>query len=162
MLGWVYIGLMKVFSKSDFACPCCGENKIRPEVVNGLSLALMLFREAFWEDVSIQITSGYRCPRHNRAVGGAPRSMHVSGLAVDSYPVLPPEAGETAQNHALRWWFICLVKAGFTGLGQTRRGTEGVVAMHADMRHILKRPPQIWAPPGNYKRCGPYLYFFKW
>ena len=31
----------------------------------------------------IAISSGYRCPALNAAVGGAPRSRHVLGLAVD-------------------------------------------------------------------------------
>ncbi|GEM_PF-2354129 len=159
---WLYIGSMRVFSRDDFTCPCCGENKIRQEVVDGLNRAVSLFRELFWLEVGVRITSGYRCPRHNLAVGGAPRSMHVSGLAVDSQPILPPEAGETARNHAFRWWFIALARAGFTGLGQTHRGAGSMGAIHADMRHVLKRPPQVWAPPGNFKRYGPYLYFFSW
>lgn len=31
----------------------------------------------------LRITSGYRTPEHNAAVGGAPHSGHVSGEAVD-------------------------------------------------------------------------------
>lgn len=33
------------------------------------------------------ITSGYRCPLLNAAVGGAPRSKHLQGLAVDFRPL---------------------------------------------------------------------------
>ena len=31
----------------------------------------------------ITITSGYRCPRLNRIVGGAPASLHLTGCAAD-------------------------------------------------------------------------------
>ncbi len=29
------------------------------------------------------VNSGYRCPDHNRAVGGSPTSSHLDGLAAD-------------------------------------------------------------------------------
>ena len=31
----------------------------------------------------LTVTSGYRSPAHNKAVGGAPKSFHVQGKAVD-------------------------------------------------------------------------------
>jgi hypothetical protein len=34
-------------------------------------------------EVPFKINSGYRCLRHNKAVGGKPRSAHLSGEAVD-------------------------------------------------------------------------------
>lgn len=34
-------------------------------------------------DVPITILSGYRSPRHNRIVGGKPRSFHLTGMAAD-------------------------------------------------------------------------------
>lgn len=33
----------------------------------------------------IYISSGYRCPRHNFNIGGAPNSQHVAGTACDIY-----------------------------------------------------------------------------
>lgn len=35
---------------------------------------------------ALRITSGYRCPRLNKAVGGSPTSAHVAGLAADIVP----------------------------------------------------------------------------
>lgn len=35
----------------------------------------------------LAVTSGYRCPRHNKAVGGAPHSYHVRGMAADLHPL---------------------------------------------------------------------------
>lgn len=37
--------------------------------------------------VPIRITSGYRCPKLNRAIGGARRSQHVVGEACDFQPI---------------------------------------------------------------------------
>lgn len=36
---------------------------------------------------AIRITSGYRCPKLNRAVGGSTTSAHLTGNAVDMQPV---------------------------------------------------------------------------
>lgn len=53
------------------------------------------------------ITSGYRNPAHNRAVGGSPTSRHLTGEAADiRVPGLHPD--EVAQLAAA---------AGFTGIG---------------------------------------------
>ena len=36
-------------------------------------------------DTRIIITSGYRTPAHNEKVGGAKRSFHMKGMAIDCY-----------------------------------------------------------------------------
>lgn len=46
-----------------------------------VNLVLDPLREAIKEPIII--SSGYRCPRLNKAVGGAPDSQHVAGLAAD-------------------------------------------------------------------------------
>lgn len=48
---------------------------------------------------SILIKSGYRCPRLNSAVGGAPSSYHMYGLAADFDP--PPGWTHDAAQHAI-------------------------------------------------------------
>lgn len=65
------------FSPEEFACKCCGENKIDPELV-GL---LEDIREA--TGMPLVILSGYRCPKHNAEVGGQKRSAHMRGKAAD-------------------------------------------------------------------------------
>lgn len=64
-------------TKSDFACRCCGKNLIKEEIVilcNDIETKLGL---------SLKVNSGYRCERHNAAVGGQPNSEHMQGNAAD-------------------------------------------------------------------------------
>lgn len=42
----------------------------------------------------IHVSSGYRCPRLNRAVGGSATSQHVKGEAADIYVTRPKEMAE--------------------------------------------------------------------
>ena len=65
------------FSRSEFACPCCGELVIDMELIDQLE------RLRFLVGKPIIILSGYRCPKHNREVGGAPTSQHLYGRAAD-------------------------------------------------------------------------------
>jgi uncharacterized membrane protein (UPF0127 family) len=66
------------FEAGEFACRCCGKAIVEPALLE----ALEKFR-ALCGDRPIVITSGYRCPKHNRAVGGAEKSRHMSGTAAD-------------------------------------------------------------------------------
>ena len=65
------------FKAHEFACPHCGDLKIDSH--------LILLLEDLREHLSkpLIVTSGYRCPEHNRKVGGVPNSAHTGGLAVD-------------------------------------------------------------------------------
>ena len=42
----------------------------------------------------IHVSSGYRCPRLNRAVGGEKTSQHMTGEAADIYVTRPKEMAE--------------------------------------------------------------------
>lgn len=65
------------FSDAELACHHCGVNACRPELVDALEeLRRKIGRP-------ILITSAYRCPDHNRAIGGAADSQHTEGTAAD-------------------------------------------------------------------------------
>ena len=65
------------FSLDEFRCPCCGVVDIEPSFVEKLD---KLRRDAGFAFI---VTSGYRCAKHNQAVGGAPNSAHRLGRAAD-------------------------------------------------------------------------------
>ena len=60
-----------------FRCHCCGElpdggmDEKLIEVLNKIGV------------IGTEVTSGYRCPEHNAAVGGVADSQHVKGTAAD-------------------------------------------------------------------------------
>lgn len=65
------------FSKSEFACRCCGQLKID----SALIIALERLRGLAEKPVIIH--DAYRCPAHNLKVGGVPDSEHTLGTAAD-------------------------------------------------------------------------------
>ena len=71
--------LTKNFSRAEFACKCgeCESREVSPTLARGLQS--MRDRAG----VKIIVNSGYRCPKHNAAEGGAKNSQHVLGNAAD-------------------------------------------------------------------------------
>jgi uncharacterized protein YcbK (DUF882 family) len=59
-----------------FRCRCCGDCLMKPPFLKAFAAL-----EGCWG--TLRVTSGYRCFRHNRAVGGVPGSLHTRGLAAD-------------------------------------------------------------------------------
>jgi len=86
--------LTQNFSKSEFACKCgCGFDNINVGLVN----RLQVMRDIV--GCPITVTSGCRCPKHNKEEGGAPESYHLKGEAVD----VVIEKG----NYFLKW--VCSI-----------------------------------------------------
>lgn len=67
----------KYFSSEELACHHCGVNG----ATQALCDALDQFRETAGKPVIVD--DAYRCPVHNKAVGGVPDSQHVLGEAAD-------------------------------------------------------------------------------
>lgn len=68
------------FKSTEFDCKgrgCCYETIITPLLV----VYLQRIRNHF--DAPVIINSGYRCNKHNKAVGGASGSKHRTGAAAD-------------------------------------------------------------------------------
>ena len=68
------------FIMSEFACKHCSQVILL--YLPDLAGVLERIREAVGGKPVI-INSGYRCPTHNKAVGGAPASQHLAGKAAD-------------------------------------------------------------------------------
>ena len=69
--------LSENFSRHEFECRCCGRLVLDMDLVD----ALQELRDA--AGGPIRVNSGYRCPEHNRKVGGSPTSQHLVGKAAD-------------------------------------------------------------------------------
>jgi hypothetical protein len=69
--------LSKNFNLVEFQCPCCKTVRLEPHLVS----CLQALRSAI--DEPLHISSGYRCPAHNKAVKGVPHSRHILGQAAD-------------------------------------------------------------------------------
>lgn len=71
---------IKHFKKSEFTCKCgCGLNNIQLDVVKIADEV----REHFGNPAIV--TSGTRCSKHNKEVGGVANSRHLKGKAIDMY-----------------------------------------------------------------------------
>ena len=97
--------LTRNFTDDEFKCSCCGD------IVDSLTFRAFLAKLQDARNVAcipFVITSGYRCKKHNEAVGGKANSSHLKGLAVD---ILSPSSSE-------RFAIINgLIKAGFGRIG---------------------------------------------
>lgn len=67
---------MKYFTLSEFDCQCCGQSQMDLDFVHKLDKAREIAHTAFI------INSGYRCPKHNAAIGSTSEN-HPSGHAAD-------------------------------------------------------------------------------
>jgi len=73
------IQLSRHFHLKEFECKC---GKCKETIVSAEHLRLLQeLREHF--DSPVLISSAYRCPAHNIAVGGVTSSQHPKGLATD-------------------------------------------------------------------------------
>ena len=48
-----------------------------------IQLRLEMIRAQWGKPMPVTPNGGYRSPRHNRAIGGSPASLHMQGLATD-------------------------------------------------------------------------------
>lgn len=70
--------ISKHFARKEFACKCgCGFATVDVKLIELLELVREHFRKP------VIITSGCRCAAHNKAEGGAGKSKHLEGMAVD-------------------------------------------------------------------------------
>lgn len=75
------VRLSRHFLLSEFSCKCGNCQTTVEDVDMYLVQQLQRLRDSF--GLPIKIASGYRCPEHNKAIGGAKNSQHMQGKAVD-------------------------------------------------------------------------------
>ncbi len=74
---------MRYYEMKEFACKCCGQ--LPPSAEQNLQALVEHVLDPARERLGMPITvnSGYRCPAHNKAVGGVKNSQHLKGEAAD-------------------------------------------------------------------------------
>lgn len=118
------IMVSKNFSQDELACRCgCGVYGILPVFLN----KLQELRDRLGK--AIVVTSGYRCEKHNRAVGGEPNSFHMYGIAADLHC---PDASDRYKL------LVHAAAIGFTGIGIDQ------AFIHVDYR---TSEPKCWVYP---------------
>jgi len=65
------------FKPWEFACRCCGVEDMDPVALDAIQEMRSL------ANAPLHPTSGWRCIRHNKRVGGTDRSQHPKGRAID-------------------------------------------------------------------------------
>ena len=73
-------GWPKNFKATELSCRCCGE---LPNLAEARNLAWVLQSLRHLCNAPITINSGYRCPEHNKKVGGRFNSTHLRCVAAD-------------------------------------------------------------------------------
>mgnify|MGYP000492272052 CR=1 FL=1 len=144
----------KHFKDKELRCPCCKVNKVNLQSLKKLEKA----REIYGKP--IYITSAYRCPKHNKKVGGHPKSSHLKGRAFDisHYNTLLLLALSTKSTSKQRFKYLeqvvlqsrgyklikALYQAGF------RRFGIGTTFIHID--DDPEKPKEVCWIYGNKKR----------
>ena len=109
----------KNFSPAEIACRGTGQLKLHPEALD----KLQALRDQLGKPLIVR--SGYRSPKHNRAVGGAPRSKHMDGTAFDI----------AMSNHDPAAFEAAAREVGFLGFGFYPR---------SGFMHIDRGPARSW------------------
>ena len=114
--------LSENFNSLEFDCHgsgCCSETIINPKLVE----YVQQIRDHFGK--SITVTSAYRCPTHNKRIGGATGSRHSKGDAADIVvsDVAPREVAKYAES------------IGIKGIGLYETSADGYFT-HVDTRDV--------------------------
>lgn len=130
---WTYISnssksldntrLSRNFTLSEFSCHCgfsdCNYTLVSQKLIDGLQK----LRDTMAEP--IRVLSGYRCERHNIAIGGSPTSKHMEGLAADVRTF-----NQRSMDHLLASTYSL---AGVGGIGRYYVNNK-LVRLHIDYR----------------------------
>ena len=117
MMNDVYIS--ENFKLSEFESPDTKEVKIDEKLIDKLEK----YRTKVG-NIPIRINSGYRTPEHNKAVGGASKSLHMTGKACDIHKLKDYSIDEMA---------YLAEQIGFDGIGKYNWG------IHVDVRGYKAR-----------------------
>jgi len=118
----------RYFKISEFDCPCCHKNKTSLDLIQLLDEARQI------AGIPFNISSGYRCKKHNSKVGGSVTSSHLSGLGADIM---------VAVGYPRLLIIESLLKAGFQRIGVSSN------MIHVDIDP--NKPSSFWLYPAKRK-----------
>lgn len=125
---------IKHFTPQEFAAP----DKM------GLEFMFWLDRLRVAAGVPMVITSSYRSPDHNAAVGGATDSAHID------VPCNAVDIGERPRRDDPNWNFSRYsIVSNAILLGCKRIGTYADGSLHLDMTHDRRPSPRMWRVVGS-------------
>ena len=130
--------LTRNFSRKEFTCPCCGDDRISPSLVRQLQDARDYACLKAGRTVRFRIASGVRCRKHNAAVGGKKDSAHIpKKIKILSGDLIASHAADLAAASSPNRYYILygLMMAGFDRIGVDR------TYIHAD--DDVTRPAQV-------------------
>ena len=117
------------FERSATAARLHIDNRVPAELVPNISnlceQVLEPLREHFQE--AVYVTSGYRCPQLNKAVGGVANSQHMRGEAADICPIVggrPDSTSPEARRRLREWAEWIMDNCPFDQLLRERRGNS--------------------------------------
>lgn len=121
----------KYFQPAEYMCRCgCGRANVRPFFLERLDALRELC------GFPIILSSGFRCPEYNKAVGGGEFSGHPEGLAAD-----------IQCSHDRAWSILNNgMRVGFAGVGVKQHGPINERFIHFDdCPSMSQRPrPTVW------------------
>ena len=116
------------FTEKELRCKGTGECNMD----DNFMLKLEELRKKY--NTPMIITSGYRHPAHNVAIGGSRYSAHIKGRAVDV---------SVSGKDALRLVRLAL-ECGMTGIGVAQRGPHEKRFIHIDDLENSQESPRPW------------------
>jgi hypothetical protein len=122
------------FAVHEFACHCGGRLPGCQVVLIHYQLLRSLETQRRFFKHPVGVVDGYRCPEHNKAVGGVPDSEHELGLAAD---LSTPETEKDLRGLG--------VYAGLGVNGPRRKVRPGCVS-HVDRRDLNPHDPTGGTP----------------
>lgn len=110
------------FADDEFRCPDGCQGALMDK-----NFIARLQRARATSQFPYNITSGFRCVEHNRAVGGVEDSAHLTGHAADI----------KAESSVIRWHIVtALVDAGFRRIGIGKKSIHVDDAPHKET-HLI-------------------------
>ena len=126
---------MKYFRKEEFLCRC-GKCEMPAEVeANIVALVENVLdpaREKFGKPIIVN--SGYRCPKHNTAVGGVANSQHLRGEAADITSADNERLAKIIEENARFDQLICYPYQGTSAANSVRDACQSYRFLHVSYK----------------------------